>query len=342
MSNTSEQALASVSGNAAQMRVRVLAEIKRHLGGLTCDDVEKQLDMRHQTASARVNELMMDGSIIDSGLQRPTRSGANAIVWLAVLSSPLKWAGGKRTLLPRLRELYASHRHRRLVEPFVGGMNVALGLQPERALLADANAHLINFYRRLCNPASFVLAMKNDEHLYYKYRDAFNYINENLSVATETGAELFYYLNRTCFNGLCRFNASGGFNVPFGKYKTINYRIDFSEYAALLRRWELRYDIFDTTMNLVNGDDFIYADPPYEGTFTDYSEGGFSWEDQQRLAIKLSAHRGPVVASNAGTPPILDLYKSLGFKVETIESKRSIAASGDRTNALEMLATKNL
>jgi len=342
VNNTSEQALASVAGNAAQMRARVLAEIKRHPGGLTCDDVEKQLDMRHQTASARVNELMTDGSIIDSGLQRPTRSGANAIVWLAVLSSPLKWAGGKRTLLPRLRELYASHRHRRLVEPFVGGMNVALGLQPERALLADANAHLINFYRRLRNPELFTLGMENNEHLYYKYRDAFNYINENLSVATATGAELFYYLNRTCFNGLCRFNNDGKFNVPFGKYKTINYRRDFSEYASLLRRWELRYDSFDGTLFSVTDEDFVYVDPPYEGTFTDYSEGGFTWGDQQHLAHRLGMLKCPIVASNAGTPPILDLYKSLGFRVETIESKRSIAASGDRTNALEMLATKNL
>jgi DNA adenine methylase len=324
------------------MRVRVLAEIKRHPGGLTCDDIERILDMRHQTASARIHELMKDGAIIDTGLQRPTRSGANAIVWRAVLPSPLKWAGGKRTLLPRLTELYAPHRARRLVEPFVGGMNVALGLQPDRALLADANAHLINFYMRLCNPEPFTLVMKYDEHLYYKYRDAFNYINEKLSIATATGAELFYYLNRTCFNGLCRFNHDGQFNSPFGKYKTVLYRTDFSEYAPLLRRWEIRYNTFDVTLSHVQPDDFIYADPPYEGTFTNYSEEGFTWDDQQRLAIKLAAHPGPVVASNSGTPPILDLYKSLGFTVETIEMKRSIAANGDRANALEMLATKNL
>jgi DNA adenine methylase len=343
MSNTSEQALASVAGNAAQVRARVLAEIKSHPGGLTCDAVESNLDMRHQTASARVNELMTDGSIIDSGLQRPTRSGANAIVWLAVLSSPLKWVGGKRTLLPRLLELYAPHRHRRLVEPFVGGMNVALGLQPEHALLADANVHLINFYRRLRYTYAFALHMENYEHLFYKYREAFNSIIKFPGGSdTETAAELFYYLNRTCFNGLCRFNNDGKFNVPFGKYKTINYRRDFSEYAPLLQRWALRNKSFDELLFDVIGDDFIYADPPYEGTFTDYSEGGFTWEDQHRLATKLSVHPGPVVASNAGTPPILDLYKGLGFKVETIESKRSIAANGDRANALEMLATKNL
>ena len=65
------------------------------------------------------------------------------------LDPPLKWAGGKRWLVPRLRELYAPHRHRRLVEPFVGGMAVALGLMPERALLADRNPHLIHFYQWL-------------------------------------------------------------------------------------------------------------------------------------------------------------------------------------------------
>ncbi len=101
-------------------------------------------------------------------------------VWVVVdkheLSAPLKWAGGKRTLLPRLRDLYSPYRDRRLVEPFVGGMNVALGLRPEHALLADANVHLINLYHRLRDPQPFTLEMRNSEHLYYAYRKAFNEI----------------------------------------------------------------------------------------------------------------------------------------------------------------------
>src|SRR5277367_2461006 len=162
-----------------------------------------------------------------------------------VYTSPLKWAGSKKALLPQLVFLYAAHQHRRLVEPFVGGMNVALGLQPERALLCDINPHLINFYERLRDEYPFTLKMENDEALYYAYRKCFNELIKGPARYTKTAGELFYYLNRTGFNGLCRFNRSGEFNVPFGKYTTINYRRDFSQYEDLLKSWELKCCRFD-------------------------------------------------------------------------------------------------
>lgn len=344
-SDTSQAAASSVASVARQLRFRVLAEIQsRGAGGLTCDEVEQILDLKHQTASARVNELMTEHLIVDSQQRRATRSGCKAVVWVAAveLTSPLKWAGGKRALISTLAKLYAPHRHRRLVEPFVGGMNVALGLRPERALLCDKNPHLINFYNRLRDPKPFTLEMRNSAHLFYAYRDCFNELIRGPAIHSSTAAELFYFLNRTCFNGLVRFNNDGKYNVPFGKYKTINYRVDFSEYAPVLSRWELRCESFDVTMMHVDGEDFIYADPPYDGTFTDYSEGGFDWDDQHRLAVKLSVHPGPVVASNAATERVLALYRDLDFNVTTIEMPRSIAASGDRQNAVEMLATKNM
>jgi DNA adenine methylase len=349
--DTSNSAAVSIGAVAQQMRLRVLQEIANR-GGLTCDEVEEILDMRHQTISPRVNELMKQGLISDSGLRRKTRSGHEAAVWVVAdkreLTAPLKWAGGKRTLLPRLVELYTPHRHRRLVEPFIGGMNVALGLRPERALLADTNPHLINFYHRLRNPQPITLEMRNSEHLYYAYRKAFNEITAHVldgglgGIGTATAAELFYYLNRTCFNGLCRFNDSGEFNVPFGKYKTINYRRDFSDYSTLLKSWSILWQTFDVTLEQADKSDFVYVDPPYDGTFVDYSKDGFTWEQQVSLARRLSWHKGPVIASNAATARILALYNDLGFAVETISSKRSIAANGDRADALEMFATKNL
>ncbi len=346
--DTSENALRSIDSIAQQVRMRVLREIAVR-GGLTCDEVEEILDMRHQTISPRVNELMNQGLISDSGLRRKTRSGHEAAVWIvANMTAPLKWAGGKRTLVPKLAELYSPHQHRRLVEPFVGGMNVALGLRPERALLCDANPHLINFYHRLRDSRPFNLEMRNSEHLYYKYREAFNHIIKPSweggigGLATATAAELFYYLNRTCFNGLCRFNESGFFNVPFGKYKTINYRQDFSDYAAKLSSWSILWQTFDVTIAQADNSDFIYADPPYDGTFVDYSKDGFTWEQQVSLAKRLFWHKGPVVASNAATPRILELYRDLRFDVGMISSKRRIAASGNRLDAVEMFAIKNL
>lgn len=90
------------------------------------------------------------------------------------INSPLKWAGGKRWLVPRLLELWATHHHRRLLEPFVGGMSVALGLTPHQALLNDANPHLINFYHWIKRGLSVSIKMENDSDCYYHHRQRFN------------------------------------------------------------------------------------------------------------------------------------------------------------------------
>jgi DNA adenine methylase len=153
---------------------------------------------------------------------------------------------------------------------------------------------------------------------------------------------LFYYLNRTGYNGLCRFNNQGGFNVPFGRYKKIEYKskADFDEYKSVFARFEFTNSDFEK-LPLKDGD-FIYADPPYDVEFTQYSKGGFSWEEQERAAKWLSKYPGPVVLSNQWTDRIVKLYKSLGFKVEPLQAPRLISCTGDRTPAKEVLATHNL
>ncbi len=221
-------------------------------------------------------------------------------------------------------------------------MAVALGLEPEHALLADANPHLINFHRRLRAPIPFSISMINDEDFYYSQRAVFNTLTAFRGPFTVEGAEIFAYLNRTCFNGLCRFSKTGVFNVPFGKYATINYRTDFSEYTPLLSRWKILCQPWQTTFVQTTPSDFIFADPPYDGTFDTYSGEAFSWEQQTKLAETLAQHTGPVVATNAATDRVLSLYKAVGFEVGTTEVARSIAASGDRKKAVEMIAYKNL
>lgn len=258
------------------------------------------------------------------------------------LDPALKWAGGKRWLLPVLRDLYAPHRHRRLVEPFVGAMSVALGLRPSTALLADVNPHLVNFYTRLIrSERPFALEMVNESEAYYACRTRFNALVSLPGGAwTDDAAELFYYLNRTCFNGLSRFNKSGGFNVPFGKYKKITYRTDFSEYAWPLRTWQIRCSDFVDLA--IEPGDFVYIDPPYDGTFDDYSAGGFSWEKQVLLAERFATHPGPIVASNQATERIIALYMRLGYEIAYLNAPRQIAASGNRDTAREILAVRNI
>lgn len=181
--------------------------------------------------------------------------------------------------------------------------------------------------------------MANDQELFYAHRARFNEIISNGKADSAEAASLFYYLNRTCFNGLCRFNSKGGFNVPFGRYKTINYTTDFTQYAAVLAHWT--FTTGDFSKLEISADDFIYADPPYDVEFTSYSPGGFSWADQVRLAEWLAQHQGPVIASNQATEKILDLYGRLGFNIELLAAPRMIACNGDRTRAREMLARKN-
>lgn len=134
---------------------------------------------------------------------------------------PLKWAGGKRWQLPELRPLWLGHEQRRLVEPFCGGLAVATGLMPGRALLNDINPHVINFYEWLKRGLRISFAMTNDEAAFYRARDRFNALLQAGGDKTAEAAALFYYLNRTGYNGLCRFNGKGAFNVPFGSYTTI-------------------------------------------------------------------------------------------------------------------------
>lgn len=251
---------------------------------------------------------------------------------------PLKWAGGKRWLVPHLKQIWELNAQRRYVEPFCGGLAVALGLQPQHALLSDINPHLINFYRQLQDGLEMRIEMRNDDKLFYQHRERFNQLVRRGKAHTGEGAQLFYYLNRTCFNGLCRFNKGGDFNVPFGTYTTINYASDFREYAKVFKRWIFSNE--DIEKLDIEPEDFVYADPPYDVEFTTYSAGGFSWDDQVRTARLLARHRGPVVISNQATPRIVELYESHGFELTYLDGPRRISCTGDRTAAREVLAVR--
>jgi DNA adenine methylase len=256
------------------------------------------------------------------------------------LTPPLKWAGGKRWLLPHLEPLWQPHHDRRLVEPCCGGLAVALGFKPERALLNDVNPHTINFYQWLQKGLRITIPMVNDQDLYYAHRTEFNRLILGRWRNSKKAAEVFYYMNRTGYNGLCRFNSQGEFNVPFGRYKTINYVRNFLPYRELLSQWEFTCMDFESLD--VAPEDFIYADPPYDKVFRHYAQNGFHWPDQVRLAYWLAKHPGPVVASNQATERILTLYDGLGFRITLLDAPRMISCTGDRTPAKEMLALRGV
>jgi DNA adenine methylase len=257
-----------------------------------------------------------------------------------ILNPPLKWAGGKRWLVPHIQPIWRRHSDRRYVEPFCGGLAIPLGLQPERALLNDVNPHLINFYREVQSGLAITIETGNDRHLFNRQRDHFNHLIREGRFRTNEAAQFFYFLNRTCFNGLCRFNQSGEFNVPFGRYQTINYATDFHSYRKLFRRWS--FACKDLERVAIDPEDFIYADPPYDVEFTTYSAGGFSWDDQVRTAELLARHHGPVLLSNQATARIKRLYRQLGYRLRFLDAPRRISCNGNREAAREVLASRNV
>jgi len=256
------------------------------------------------------------------------------------LRPPIKYPGGKRFLVPKLQQLLKKVSCTRLVEPFSGGLSVSLGLLPEQALLNDRNPHVINFYNQVKDGLTIDIPMRNDRAHYYRLRDEFNQLIADNRFAGRRGAELFYYLNRTGYNGLVRFNKSGLFNVPFGAHKTIDYRRDFSEYGPVMRDWEFRCGDFGD-LDIRDGD-VIYADPPFDVEFRAYATGGFGWEDQVRLVEWLADLSCPVIISNQATKRIVALYKQHGYKLKYVQAPRMISCNGDRTPAREVVAIRNL
>jgi DNA adenine methylase len=252
----------------------------------------------------------------------------------------LKWAGGKRWQVPHLLPLWAAHKHRRLVEPFCGGLAIALGFRPERAKLNDINVHLANFYRWVERDLQITIPMAYDKKLFYAHRTRFNQLTVAGEADSAEAASLFYYLNRTCYNGLCRFNNRGRFNAPFGRYTTINYRREFVECQSLFAAWDFTVGDFENVK--IEPDDFIYADPPYDVEFTKYAQRDFTWRDQVRLAEWLARHVGPAVVSNQATPRIVELYSYHGFELQFLDEPRRISNNGDRTPARGVLAVKGI
>lgn len=264
-----------------------------------------------------------------------------------LLKPPLKWAGGKRWLVPKLEQHWqlflnqdkANKQKIRLVEPFCGGLSIALGLNPEHALLNDVNPHVIAFYQNIQQGLilnSDKTLLLNDSETYYQNRTQFNKLITEHQFTTKEASALFYYLNRTGYNGLCRFNQKGLFNVPFGRYKTINYQLDFTNYQDVLKPWQFTWGDFEQLQTTEH--DFLYVDPPYDVPFVSYAQNGFNWEDQVRLVKWLTKQPGKIIVSNQATERMITLYQDHGFDIQIIEAPRRIACNGDREKAKEIFA----
>lgn len=280
-----------------------------------------------------------------------------------VVKPVLKWCGNKQgtPVAERVAQLFEPYRDTHLwVEPFIGVGGMLLEIQPEQALCFDLSAEMIGLHRwikdggRYINPPS----AENFVDRYYQNRLKFQAMQVEYAASPDLidGKEdlffsLMIWLNKACFNGLWRVNGDGLFNVPAGKDNNGNLYNPMSISVASLTETYQRYDwlfddadfaLLDRYKAFQTPNKFVYCDPPYFGTHSSYTSKPFNWDDQKRLAHWLASLDCPVVASNSKHPEVLSLYESLGFEIELIEVRRSVAANGDRTAAVEMLAHKNL
>jgi DNA adenine methylase len=249
----------------------------------------------------------------------------------------LKWAGGKRQLLPEILTQLPENR-RTYHEPFLGGGALFFKLQPERAVLADLNERLVRTYRAVREDVEGVIealqGCRNDKGLFLRTRA------RDIDSASDVAvAAWFIFLNKTGFNGLYRVNKQGRFNVPFGDYKnpTICDVDNLRACSAALQGVKILHTDFRHVEEMTEPRDFVYFDPPYvpvssTSSFTSYTRDGFTMEDQAELrdiACTLKRKRVHVLLSNSSVPEVHALYKD-GFELREVYANRAINADATK------------
>ncbi|PJG60718.1 Dam family site-specific DNA-(adenine-N6)-methyltransferase [Aeromonas cavernicola] len=260
----------------------------------------------------------------------------------------LKWAGGKYSLVEEISERLPAGRV--LLEPFVGAGSVFLNTDYEAYVLNDINPDLIGLYNHLkLAPDHFIseahklfVAECNSKATYYRLRTQFNHADSSFERAL-----LFLYLNRHGFNGLCRYNKKGGFNVPFGSYKKPYFpEKELWIFAEKAQKATFICESYADAIARAEDDWVIYCDPPYAplsntASFTSYAAGGFTLDDQAilaRLARHAANHKNvPVLISNHDIELTRELYREANL--DKLFVKRTISSNGGTRNKVaELLA----
>jgi DNA adenine methylase len=264
----------------------------------------------------------------------------------------LKWAGGKRQLVPVIRQ-YIPSRFKIYFEPFVGAGAVLFDLQPVTSLINDANTELINCYRVIKESPDELIELarqhQNREDYYYRVRSLDRDPTfKNLSPVERASRIIF--LNKTCYNGLFRVNSQGQFNVPFGKYSNpvIVDEIVIRAVSHYLNsnQVQISNDDFESALSSAGRNDFVYLDPPYDplsdtSSFTGYNLNSFGREEQLRLrkvCDDLTSRGCKLLLSNSATEFIRELYsdnkKYSIFEVEATRNINSVASSRGKISEL--------
>lgn len=250
----------------------------------------------------------------------------------------IKYPGGKSREIPQIME-YIPVFNGRYIEPFFGGGAMYFHLEPERAIINDINEPLMSFYcgvrdnyqalrHELDSIESIYIQNRSDfeelkalypndrvddrnERLYYDIRDMYN----NIAQKHYSDALLYYFINKTAYSGMIRYNSKGEFNVPFGRYKNLNTKLVTQQHSALLQRSILLNRDYSEVFDMSQQDDFIFLDPPYDCVFSDYGNeeyrDGFN-EDYHRQLAQDFRNLGCMTLMVIGrTPLIEELYNGM-------------------------------
>lgn len=269
----------------------------------------------------------------------------------------LHWAGGKRQLLPIIRQYIPTHINR-YYESFLGGGALFFELQHPNCVINDSNKEIINLYNTIkFQPEDFIESLKkmniNERTHYIKVRDIDREKDWEIRYSSVYKAARTLYLNRTGYNGLYRINSKGQFNVPFGKHKNpmkidekLIYDISFflNEYNIHLLSvdFEKVFELYPPFKN-----DFVYFDPPYypiskTSNFTSYTKEGFNEEDHIRLfnlANELTSKGVKVMISNSSADFVRSLYQN--WNVVEIDAKRCINSNPNKRGNIKELLIMN-
>lgn len=272
----------------------------------------------------------------------------------------LKWAGGKRQLLPEIVKYVPKRISKHTYyEPFIGGGALLFELQPPKAVINDSNKELINCYKVIKDSLDELMEelrkdkYSNSETSYYEMRDLDRSKKKYASLSEVEKAARIIYLNKTCYNGLFRVNSQGQFNVPFGRYKNPNFLDDavlkaVNKYLNSNDITLLNQDFAEAVKDAKRGD-FVYFDPPYDpvsetASFTGYDVNGFNRDEQERLKEEFDAlHKKgcKVMLSNSCTDFILDLYKDYQDTIVKVRATRSINSNALKRGRVDEVLVLN-
>lgn len=262
----------------------------------------------------------------------------------------VKWAGGKRQIISKLKSFMPS-KFNCYFEPFLGGGALFFSIMPNVAVINDYNEELMNVYRVIKDKEMYkkmirvlkVHEKKHSEKYFYFIREKDQNKRSINRMKPWTRAARTVYLNKSCFNGLYRVNKSGFFNVPFnGKNNIKTYdkeNLKNIHNYLVNKNIEMLSGDFENAIKNAKKGDFVYFDPPYDmvnNSFTGYTNDGFGKESQIRLSqvYKDLDKKGVfVMLSNHNTPLIKDLYKD--YKINVIKAKRMINSVGSKRGEIE-------